>query len=213
VDALLRRSQKQKKINDLQVCAKDAYNEGRMRLRFNEVKATQTASRLLRLRGGRMSYLKLIKLLYIIDREALIRWGRTVTTDRHVSMPKGPVVSQIYDLVTGDEPPGEETFWRRHISPPEQFEIAMIRDPGDSELSGAEEALIDEVFTLHGQKGRWELVRFTHDLPEWQDPGGSSLPITYRDILRAANKTEAEIAAVESEIESLAVTEALVAPR
>lgn len=183
-----------------------------MRLRFNEVKATQTASRLLRLRGDRMSYLKLIKLLYIVDREALIRWGRTVTTDRHVSMPKGPVVSQIYDLITGDEPPGEETFWQQHISAPQQFEIELKVDPGDDELSIAETALIDEVFSEHGRKGRWELVKFTHDLPEWQDPGGSSIPIAYRDILIAAHKTEAEIAAIEAEMESLAVTEALVAP-
>ncbi|MGA2740144.1 MAG: Panacea domain-containing protein, partial [Bryobacteraceae bacterium] len=182
-----------------------------MRLRFNEVKATQAASRLLRLRGGRMSYLKLIKLLYIIDREALIRWGRTVTTDRHVSMPKGPVVSQIYDLITGDEPPNEETFWRQHVSSPQDFEIQLQKDPGDDELSNAEEALIDEIFDEHGHKSRWELVRLTHDLPEWQDPCGGSIPIAYRDILRAANKTEAEIAAVESEIESLAVTQALVA--
>jgi len=185
-----------------------------MRLRFNEVKATQTASRLLRLRGGgRMSYLKLIKLLYIVDREALIRWGRTVTTDRHVSMPKGPVVSQIYDLITWDQPPGEETFWRKHISAPENFEVELNHDPGDEELSLAEENLIDEVFNEHGRKSRWELVKLTHDLPEWQDPNGGSLPITYRDILRAADKTEAEIAAVEGEIESLALTQALVAPQ
>jgi hypothetical protein len=35
-----------------------------MPLRFNELKATQAAARLLELRGGSMSYLKLIKLLY-----------------------------------------------------------------------------------------------------------------------------------------------------
>ena len=160
-----------------------------------------------------MSYIKLIKLLYIVDREALIRWGRIVTTDRHVSMDKGPVVSQIYDLITGDEPPDIEMFWHQHISAPQNFEVEVYNHPGNDELSSAEEDLIDEVFEEHGRKSRWELVRYTHDLPEWQDPGGSSLPITYRDILRAANKTEAEIAAVESEIESLAATEALVAPR
>ena len=38
-------------------------------MRFNEVKATQAAARLLRNRGGRMKYLKLIKLLYLADRE------------------------------------------------------------------------------------------------------------------------------------------------
>jgi hypothetical protein len=60
---------------------------------FDERKATEAAAYLLRLRGGRMSYLKLIKLLYLADREALSRWGFSVTNDRHVSMPHGPHAS------------------------------------------------------------------------------------------------------------------------
>ena len=35
-----------------------------------------------------MSYLKLLKLLYIVERTALLRWGRSVTFDRFVSMPE-----------------------------------------------------------------------------------------------------------------------------
>lgn len=70
-----------------------------MVLRFNERRATEAAAKFLKLRGGRMSYLKLIKLLYLLDREALLRWGRPVTTDRYVSMDNGPVVSRIYDLI------------------------------------------------------------------------------------------------------------------
>ena len=181
-----------------------------MRPRFNEVKATQAASRLLDLRGGRMSYMKLIKLLYLIDRESIITHGRTITTDRHVSMPKGPIVSQILNLITEDDPPSGLTFWRQHISPPESFEVSLVQDPGDEELSRAEEAIIDSVFAEHGAKSRWELVEFTHGLPEWQDPNGGSIPIAYRDILKAVGKTEAEIIAIENEIESLAATEALV---
>ena len=60
--------------------------------RFNERRATEAAARFLKLRGGRMSYLKLIKLIYFLDREALLRWGRPVTGDRYVSMDNGPVV-------------------------------------------------------------------------------------------------------------------------
>ena len=55
-------------------------------LPFNEEKATQVAGALLLKAGGDMPYLKLIKLLYFVDREALLRWGRPVTTDRLVSM-------------------------------------------------------------------------------------------------------------------------------
>ena len=40
---------------------------------FNQPKATQAAARRLKSRGGRMSYMKLIKLLYLADREALAR--------------------------------------------------------------------------------------------------------------------------------------------
>src|SRR4051812_9596906 len=55
----------------------------KMRISFNEQKATQAAARLLELRGGRISYLKLIKLLYLADREALLQWGRPITTDSY----------------------------------------------------------------------------------------------------------------------------------
>lgn len=56
------------------------------------------------------------------------------------------------------------------------------------------------------------LVRASHDLPEWQDPNGGAIPIEYRDILRTRNKTEAEIAAVEAALESLAAAEAMLQP-
>jgi uncharacterized phage-associated protein len=183
-----------------------------MRLRFNEAKATQAASRLLQLRGGRMSYVKLIKLLYLVDREALIRWGRFVTTDRHVSTDQGPVVSRIYNLITSDLPPGIVTVWQKHIALRPNYEVELVADPGDDELSRAEEALIDEVFAEHGCKNRWALVDYTHELPEWQDPNGSSIPISHRDILKAANKTDAEIEGIEAELESLAAAQALVSP-
>lgn len=111
-----------------------------VRLRFNEAKATQAAARFLKLRGGRMSYMKLIKLLYLLDREALLRWGRTVTTDRHVSMPQGPVVSQICDLIREERPPGLESFWRAHISEPRNWEVELL-DRGDLPDLRREESL------------------------------------------------------------------------
>jgi hypothetical protein len=60
-----------------------------MKSKPHEVKATQAAARLLQNRGGRMKFLKLIKLLYLADREALSRSGRPITTDSYVSMDNG----------------------------------------------------------------------------------------------------------------------------
>lgn len=183
-----------------------------MRLRFNEAKATQAAARLLQLQGASMSYLKLIKLLYILDREALLRWGRPVTTDRYVSMDRGPVVSKIYDLIVDELLSGDRSLWREHISEPQNYSVRLLKEAGADELSRIEEELIDEVVSTHGAKSPWELVNYSHTFLEWQDPKGSAIPIEYRDILRAGGKTETEIAAIEAELESIAATEALVAP-
>lgn len=181
-------------------------------LRFNERRATEAAAKFLELRGGRMSYLKLIKLLYLLDRQALLRWGRPVTTDRYVSMDNGPVVSRIFSLIREEPPPGTAPVWRRYISAPVNYEVSLIAAPDIEELSPAEESLIEEVFAEYGKLSRWDLVNLSHGLAEWQDPKGSAIPIQYRDILRAGDKTESEIAGIESELESLAVTEAMLQP-
>ena len=111
-------------------------------MRFNEVKATQAAARLLRNRGGRMKYLKLIKLLYLADREALSRWGRPITTDNYVSMDNGPVLSQILKRIDDGAAPGEPTFWTSHIIPCGDWDVLLTGDPSDGQLSEAEEELL-----------------------------------------------------------------------
>lgn len=183
------------------------------RLRFNEKKATQAAAHLLKLRGGRMSYMKLIKLLYLADREAILAWGRPITTDGYVSMDRGPVLSRVLDLATDGEDPGSPSAWAASISAPSNYEVRLMNEAGDDELSDAEIQLLDRIFTEHGHKSRWDLVKLTHTLPEWIDPHGSAIAITYADILKAGGKSDLEVAAVEDELADLAETDLLLAGR
>lgn len=182
-----------------------------MKVQFNEKKATQSAALLLRLRGGTMSYMKLIKLLYLADRYALITWGRSITTDSYVSMDRGPVLSRVLDLASDGDIPGSPQIWVAHISSPNNYDVTLLSDPGLDELSKAETQALEKVFSEHGKKSRWELVDFAHTLPEWQDPNGGAIPIGIRDILRVAGKTALESAAVENEIDDLARAETLFA--
>ena len=154
-----------------------------------------------------MSYLKLIKLLYLLDREALLRWGRPVSQDRYVSMDNGPVLSRTYDLIV--EGTEQSSFWCQHISIPERYEVYLLKPAPSDELSEAEEELIDEIFQKYGRLSRWDLVRLTHKLPEWRDPEGSSVPFDLEDILKAAGKSEQQIQSIEDELESLATVESL----
>jgi uncharacterized phage-associated protein len=181
-----------------------------MKPKFREEKATQLAALLLQMRGGTMSYLKLIKLMYLIDREALLRWGRPITFDNFVSMDNGTVLSQTYDLIVGGRRLGVEEVWRQFISAPQGYEVALERQPEFDELSKAEVGLIEEIFERFGAKGRWELVDFTHTLPEWKDPKGSSLPIDYKDVLKAGNKSEQEIFEILSDLEEMALFEQMI---
>lgn len=176
-----------------------------MLLRFDEAKATQAAALFLKLRGGRMSYMKLLKLLYLTDRSALLRWGRPVTMDRFVSMKHGPVPSEIYDLIVGGEPPTTHSIWTHYISAPRgDYEVELLKDAPVDRLSRAEEGLIAEIFAQYGNWKRWDLVNHLHEtLPEWKDPGKTSVPISIREILKTEMSSE-DIRQVESDLRSMA---------
>ena len=48
-----------------------------------------------------------------------------------------------------------------------------------------------------------QLERYTHTLPEWIDPKGSSLKIRYRDVMLALGKSEEEISEAKQEYEKI----------
>ena len=176
-----------------------------MSLRFDEVKATQAAALVLKMRGGRMHYLKLIKILYLVDRAALLRWGIPVTTDRYISMDHGPAVSRIYNLITDDKP---KPVWAKYISQPiGEYEVELLSEAPTDRLSRAEETLIQEIYEQYGYQNRWKIVEYMHTLPEWQDPHGSAVPIHIRKILEAAGEDKDEIRAVIRELRAMATAE------
>lgn len=174
-----------------------------MHPQFDETKATQAAAYLLNLRGGQMHYIKLIKLLYLADREALLRWGAPITSDRYVSMNNGPVLSRVLSLITEDR---AKPFWSKYISPPlGDYEVRLLTIAPTDSLSRAEEKLMQEIFEQYGHRNRWDLIdNVMHKLPEWRDPNGSSIPIQIRDILKASGESEAEIRAIIRELSSFA---------
>lgn len=172
---------------------------------FREDKATQAAALLLRWAGGSMNYMKLIKLLYLADRTALVRWGRPITFARAVSMKHGPVLSEVLDLINEGSPPGARSIWNRAVSSPANYEVRLNADVPADDLSDTEEAVLDEVFREFGRLDPWALVDLLHQtLPEWI-PTSGAIPIHYHDILLNEGWTEAEVAEVVSELENLAL--------
>lgn len=73
-----------------------------MIFRFNIAKGDRASAVLLKTEPAhRMGRLRLLKLLYIADREALTERARPITGDSPVAMDNGPVLSNTYDLIKG----------------------------------------------------------------------------------------------------------------
>lgn len=156
---------------------------------YSEEKITEMAAYLLNKEGGSMPYIKLLKLLYLAEREAMARWGESMSGDNFVSMPHGPVLSQTYDLIKGGS-----GIWASRIKD-EANHIVSLRELFDfQETSPAILKILDETYFKYGRMGWREIVKFTHDnCPEWRDPQGSSYPITPKAILIAMGKTGSDL--------------------
>ncbi len=144
-----------------------------------------------------MNHMKLIKLMYLVDREALIRWGRPITFDWYFSLPHGPVLSFTLDLINSDREPDESSYWHGLISERDGHRVSLVTDelPVD-QLSPAEESLLDELFGEFGAMDEWELRDYCHRLPEWQDPKGSRLAIQLEQILSGAGLGPTEVSEI-----------------
>jgi hypothetical protein len=161
-----------------------------------------------------MNYMLLIKLLYLLDRRALSRWGRPVTGDDYFSMKYGPVLSEVLDLSTSLPDPTGAGYWAQHISEPAHHVVELSANPGDDEVSQAEEQVIDAIFKKFGGHNQFDLAVQLHKiLEEWQPVEHGRIPIAYGDILKAIKKSPEEIEAIDEELSSLSSVERMFAPR
>ena len=181
----------------------------KMRPMYNEIKATQEATILLRLNGGEMDLLKFIRLLYNIEREALNRWSRPITFDDFFSLQLGQIVSKTYDNAKFNNQ-GVKSFWRDHLETYNSRNIRLIKECGREKLSRAEIKLIEEMFKKYKDKTSLQMKEEHHDrklFPEWKDPGSSRIKTTYSDLLRLLGKTQEQIKEFEEDLNELACLE------
>jgi len=162
---------------------------------FSERRVAQMAAYLLGREKGRMNYLKLIKLLYLADRESIKRHGHPISDDRYVSMDHGPVLSKTFNLIKGAAKFAEHG-WNYWIADSADYHVALRRRASREaldELSDANLEVLLDVYAKFGKMDQWRLVDYTHRYcPEWTDPKGSSIPIEYEDIFKAFGRPPAE---------------------
>lgn len=177
---------------------------------FNEAKATGLATYLLELANGSLNYMKLIKLMYLVDRASFCEIGQFVTNDDMYALPNGPLLSNVDDLLT--QPSRSKTVWAKHISSPKNYTVCLLGKNHKSVqnlLSDYELELAKNTFNQFKKMDVWKMVDYLHtNLPEWENPGkGRRKPIDLSVILASAGKSPAECSEILSYLATQAKTE------
>jgi uncharacterized phage-associated protein len=158
---------------------------------FNIKKTIQASAVLLKTeQTQRMSRLRLLKLLYIADREALSERARPITGDRPVAMDNGPVLTDTYDLIKGEDFLAPE--WEKYVKR-EGRNVVLATDPGVGDLSRFEIGKLHDIARKFQELDDWDVAEFTHTFEEWKrnvPSKGSSKPIPIEDILAATGLSQ-----------------------
>ncbi len=176
-----------------------------MNFRFHIGKATEAACLFLERGGGQMNIMKLVKLLYLLDRLSLDRRGIPVCGGDYLSLRNGPVTSEVLDLVNEGRLYKEADLrWEQCISDRANHEVALLRMPEREQVSNAEVKLLDEIWAEHGGKTQWQLVDWCHDhCKEWTPVSSGKSPISVERIGEALGKAGDEIAWLTREAREL----------
>lgn len=155
---------------------------------FKPAKAMQAAAVLLDAeRSRQMGYYRLLKLLYMADREHLKATGRPIVGGRMVAMDRGPLHSAVYDLVRKQHPAYPE--WARYFRV-EGRNIEMLDNPGNLELSRREIQTLRELSDRLADRDDEELGVITHGLSEYtkNHVSSTSTTIPLIDIIESVDR-------------------------
>jgi len=171
-------------------------------MQYNEKMAAQIAAFFTFRQGGAIEILKLMKLMYLAERESFKRYGEPLTGDSLYSMDNGPNVSKTYDTCKNKI---VSEYWRTWMRDRDGNLLSLIenKDPTDrlSELSIADLEILDSIWGKFGGMTAGQLVDYTHtNCPEWKDPKGSSIFMPYKELLSILGYEDSVISELEERI-------------
>jgi uncharacterized phage-associated protein len=156
--------------------------------RFDPEKSLQAVAFLLRREPGhRMNCMRLLKVLYVAEREALRESSRPITGGRVVATMRGPILDDVLRSIRG-----------QHLATPrwaeclrlDNYYLEMFHDPGVGRLSQFVTEKLDDVARRYQANDECDMVEITRKFPEWQrnDPGKGCEEIPLEHILDAVGR-------------------------
>jgi len=118
-------------------------------------------------RLGPLTKLKVIKLLYFLDKYHFTHYGRFITKDDYVHLPYGPIPSRILDIINDPQFNLDEqhhSYLKSFISieSTKNRTITSKKKPDLDELSKSEIKAIDSIIKKYGELSESKLIELTH---------------------------------------------------
>jgi uncharacterized phage-associated protein len=176
---------------------------------FRSKKAAQLCARFALHSGGTIEKLKLIKLIYFMEREFLKAHFRPILFDELFSLPHGPICSSTLNGIDGSI---HSDVWEDFIARSGNVIVAKKKFSRDDldEVSDAELEAADEVWKSLGHMTASQLRNYSHEsCPEYTEVINGRVPISYREVLEAVGASEEEAEEVEREISDFRREESL----
>ena len=146
--------------------------------------AEKTVAMIYRILGvlGKTSKRKLMKLLYLVDKEHLNEYGRLVSEDRYFAAPYGPVPSLTLGVFEKKEKYVKQALKIGTLCDMDSLKIFdtyfdvkenMVSNksvsPKDTRLSSSDKKIIDKVIKDFGSMEEQEIIDYTHELNEFKE--------------------------------------------
>lgn len=142
--------------------------------------------------------LKLIKLIYLSERQFLDLYGQPMLYDELFSLPHGPVCSNTLDAINGKI---DSATWSNYIAMDGNNITSLVsceRDVYD-ELSDAEMDVLQSMWESFGWMTASQVRNYTHKhCPEYTEISMGRIPIYYKSLFKALGVEDSE--ALENEI-------------
>ncbi|MDY6263118.1 MAG: Panacea domain-containing protein [Fibrobacter sp.] len=131
---------------------------------------------------GKTSIRKLMKLLFLIDKEHLNKYGRLVSEDRYFAAPYGPVPSITLGIFEKKEKYIKQALKIGALSDTDTLKLFdavfdvnenIVSRKGecskDKRLSSSDKKIIDKVINDYGSMEEQEIIDYTHELNEFRE--------------------------------------------
>lgn len=158
---------------------------------YNPEKAAQTIAYFAMREGGSINVLKVIKLVYLADRESLRLRGHPIQDEPRFSLPHGPVNSTTLDHLNGayrENQPVWQTVLKDRADNKVGLANKGLTEAELDMLSKRELSILNDIWDKLGHMDRFDLADWTHlpeNVAEWQDPDGSRRAISLERMMAA----------------------------